>query len=76
MKKPEPPTVPETATETTQPKRTRSKPGTHNVFVTVSDEFYAKLEKSADGRPVNVWLSRLVERTTFPELEGEKKIGE
>ena len=42
-------------------KRTRP-PGTHSLHVTIPDALYAKLEKTADGRPLNVWLSRLVER--------------
>ena len=42
-------------------KRTRP-PGTHGLHVTLTDALYAKLEKTADGRPINVWLSRLIER--------------
>lgn len=56
--------------DTKQPKRTRTKPGVHSLYVTVSDEMYAKLEKTADGRPINVWLSRLIERADFAELKG------
>ena len=42
--------------------RTRTKPGQHSLFVHVNDAQYAKLQETADGRPLNVWLSRLIER--------------
>jgi hypothetical protein len=50
-------------------KRTRP-PGTHSLHVTISDALYEDLEKTADGRPVNAWLSRLIERNSknFKEL--------
>jgi hypothetical protein len=42
--------------------RTRTKPGQHGLFVAVSDAHHELLTKSADGRPINVWLSKLIER--------------
>jgi hypothetical protein len=45
-----------------QPKKTRTVPGEHSLYVHVPDELYAKLQETADGRPLNVWLSRLVVR--------------
>ena len=42
-------------------KRTRPA-GTHTLQVTISDALFAKLEATADGRPINLWLSRLIER--------------
>ena len=44
------------------PARHRTKPGFHSLFVSVPDAQYAQLESTADGRPINVWLSRLIER--------------
>lgn len=56
MTKPEAPATP-------AKKRTpRKKPGQHNLHVSISDAMFEQLEKSADGRPINVWLSKLVER--------------
>ncbi|MGB9407978.1 MAG: hypothetical protein WCA89_10605 [Terracidiphilus sp.] len=40
----------------------RTKPGQRGLFVNVSDAHHELLTKSADGRPVNIWLSKLVER--------------
>jgi hypothetical protein len=56
-------------------KRTRT-PGTHTLQVTISDALFAKLEATADGRPINLWLSRLIERnaTNFPELSEPQPI--
>ena len=48
--------------------RTRTKPGYHGLYIRVTDEHYAELEKTADGRPLNVWLSRLVDRN-FDKLQ-------
>lgn len=45
---------------TIEPKRTRSKPGENKVQVTLSDEDYGNLSNTADGRSVNVWLSRML----------------
>jgi hypothetical protein len=42
-------------------KRTRP-PGFHSLHVLLDDSLYAKLEATADGRPINVWLSRLIQR--------------
>lgn len=44
------------------PARHRTKPGFHSLFVSIPDAQYAQLESTADGRPINVWLSRLIER--------------
>ena len=44
------------------PARHRTKPGFHSLFVSVPDAQYAQLESTADGRPINVWLSRLIDR--------------
>ena len=44
------------------PSRHRTKPGFHSLFVSIPDAQYAQLESTADGRPINVWLSRLIER--------------
>jgi hypothetical protein len=62
---PEPGTLPVTVD---QPARRRTKEGFHGLFVSVSDEHFAELEKTADGRPLNVWLSRLVDRN-FSKLQ-------
>lgn len=43
-------------------RRTRTKEGEHCVFVALSHEHYERLRESADGRPVNVWLSKLIGR--------------
>ena len=45
-----------------KPKKRTTTPGTRALHVTISDEQFAALEESADGRPINVWLSKLVER--------------
>ena len=64
---PTPPnTIPIPVEVTTVQHQTR--PGYHSLYVEVSDEFYERLEKTADGRNINVWLSRLIERGTFHEL--------
>jgi hypothetical protein len=54
-------------------KRTRP-PGTHSLHVTLTDALYVKLEATADGRPVNVWLSRIIERNAhnLAELRAQK----
>ena len=44
------------------PARRRTKPGFHSLLVSVPDAQYAQLESTADGRPINVWLSRLIDR--------------
>jgi hypothetical protein len=44
------------------PARHRTKPGFHSLFVYIPDAQFAQLESTADGRPINVWLSRLIER--------------
>ena len=51
-------------TEAKTPKKRVPKPGMHNLHVSISDEVYSLLEKTADGRPLNVWLSKLIERNT------------
>lgn len=48
-----------------------TKPGFKSLKVTLSDEHHAALEKTADGRPTNVWLSKLVERH-FDTLNGKE----
>lgn len=45
-----------------QPKRTRGKEGTQGIFVYLSQSNYDALTISADGRPLNAWLSRLIDR--------------
>ena len=59
----------------TAPKKRTRPPGTHSLHVTVNDKLYAQLEATADGRPLNIWLSKLVERhiSKVPEL-GEKML--
>ena len=42
-------------------KRTRP-PGIHALHVTINESLRTQLEKTADGRPLNVWLSKLIER--------------
>jgi predicted HicB family RNase H-like nuclease len=42
-------------------KQTRP-PGTHALRVTINESLRTSLEATADGRPLNVWLSKLVER--------------
>ena len=44
------------------PKKRLPKPGTRALHVTITDDQYTLLESSADGRPINVWLSKLIER--------------
>lgn len=51
-----------------QPKRARTKPGHVSLFVSVSDNSYHNLCESADGRPLNVWLSLLIERNLHAML--------
>ena len=51
----------------------RVPPGTHSLHVTVNDKLYAQLEATADGRRINIWLSKLIERhiSKVPELSGK-----
>ena len=50
-------------------KRTRP-PGTYSFHVTINESLYDTLRRTADGRPINVWLSKLIERhiSKCPEL--------
>jgi len=52
----------------TAPKTRTRIPGTHALHVTINDTLYDKLMSTADGRPINVWLSKLVERH-IPKVE-------
>ena len=51
--------------------RTRTKEGYRSLFVTIPEEKYAKLEETADGRPINLWLSRLIDRHFETMIEVE-----
>lgn len=43
-------------------KRTRAKAGQQGLFVYLTQAQYDVLVISADGRPLNAWLSRLIDR--------------
>jgi len=60
------------------PKKRTRPPGTHSLHVTLTDALYAKIEATADGRPVNMWLARIIERNAhnLPELRAQKTISE
>lgn len=56
--------------ETKAPKKRVPPAGTRSLHITIAESLYAKIEQTADGRPINDWLSRLIERNAknFPEL--------
>ena len=49
-------------------KKSRTKPGQHGLFVTLTDNEFHNLTESADGRPLNVWLSKLIGSTTVAHM--------
>lgn len=51
-----------TTEEKTAPKKRTVPPGERSLHVTVTQDIFDELEKSADGRPINVWLSKLIGR--------------
>jgi hypothetical protein len=51
-----------TAAANATKSKPRSKPGYKSLQVALTEAHFEKLEKSADGRPLNIWLSKLIER--------------
>lgn len=64
------PTPESTEVSTIKPTRTRTKPGEHSLYVTLDDQTFADLEETADGRPLNMWLSKLIISSTIAQMVG------
>ena len=55
-------------TKSETPRKPRLKEGQHSVYATIDDYNYVALDATADGRPLNAWLSRMIAKVTIAKL--------